>query len=42
MAIQDITALLQIDRDFKYISKASVFLVPFLGWSMFLTGMGMS
>lgn len=24
--------------DFKYVSKAALFMVPFLGWAMFLTG----
>lgn len=35
---QDITTLFHLNRDFKYISKWEVFMVPVIGWSMFLTG----
>jgi 1-acyl-sn-glycerol-3-phosphate acyltransferase len=34
----DIYTLFHLGRDFKFISKASVFLVPLIGWSMFMTG----
>ena len=35
---QDIYTLFHLDRDFKFISKTSNFLIPIIGWSMFLTG----
>lgn len=34
----DIYTLFHLDRDFKFISKTSNFLIPIIGWSMFLTG----
>ena len=36
---QDIYTLFHLDRDFKFISKTSNFLIPIIGWSMFLTGL---
>ena len=35
---QDIYTLFHLHRDFKFISKTSNFLIPIIGWSMFLTG----
>lgn len=37
---QDIYTLFHLHRDFKFISKTSNFLIPIIGWSMFLTGAG--
>lgn len=37
---QDIYTLFHLNRDFKFISKTSNFLIPIIGWSMFLTGGG--
>ena len=37
-AMQDIYTLFHLHRDFKFISKTSNFLIPIIGWSMFLTG----
>jgi 1-acyl-sn-glycerol-3-phosphate acyltransferase len=34
----DIYTLFHLDRPFKFISKTSNFLIPIIGWSMFLTG----
>ncbi|GJP53347.1 hypothetical protein CLOM_g12506 [Closterium sp. NIES-68] len=34
----DIYTLFQLRRPFKFISKTSNFLIPIVGWSMFLTG----
>ncbi|KAL6780708.1 LPAAT1A [Auxenochlorella protothecoides x Auxenochlorella symbiontica] len=34
----DITTLFHIRRDFKFISKTSNFLIPIIGWTMYLTG----
>lgn len=34
----DIYSLFHLNRSFKFISKTSVFLIPIIGWSMFLTG----
>mmetsp|Transcript_4690 Transcript_4690/g.11097 ORF Transcript_4690/g.11097 Transcript_4690/m.11097 type:complete len:414 (+) Transcript_4690:2273-3514(+) len=34
----DIYSLFHLDRPFKFISKTSNFLIPIVGWSMFLTG----
>ncbi|KAI7838407.1 hypothetical protein COHA_007811 [Chlorella ohadii] len=34
----DIYTLFHLHRDFKFISKTSNFLIPIIGWSMFLTG----
>eukprot|EP01024_Parvocaulis_polyphysoides_P006545 TRINITY_DN11776_c1_g1_i3.p1 TRINITY_DN11776_c1_g1~~TRINITY_DN11776_c1_g1_i3.p1 ORF type:complete len:338 (-),score=40.14 TRINITY_DN11776_c1_g1_i3:113-1126(-) len=34
----DIYALFHLNRPFKFISKMATFLVPMIGWSMFLTG----
>eukprot|EP01018_Ginkgo_biloba_P012089 Gb_21284 [translate_table: standard] len=34
----DIYILLLVGRSFKFISKTSIFLIPIIGWSMFLTG----
>lgn len=36
--LQDIYTLFHLHRDFKFISKTSNFLIPIIGWSMFLTG----
>ena len=35
---QDIFSLYHLKRSLKYISKLSNFLIPVIGWSMFLTG----
>lgn len=35
---QDIYSLFHLNRPFKFISKTSNFLIPIIGWSMFLTG----
>ena len=35
---QDIYSLFHLDRPFKFISKTSIFMIPIVGWSMFLTG----
>mgnify|MGYP001807583781 CR=1 FL=1 len=37
---QDIYSLFHLQRPFKFISKTSNFLIPIIGWSMFLTGKG--
>jgi 1-acyl-sn-glycerol-3-phosphate acyltransferase len=34
----DIYTLFQLGRPFKFISKTSNFLIPIIGWSMYLTG----
>eukprot|EP00210_Caulerpa_lentillifera_P008592 g8196.t1 len=34
----DIFALLQLNRPFKFISKASIFRIPFIGWCMLFAG----
>lgn len=34
----DIFSLFHLDRSFKFVSKTSNFLIPIIGWSMFLTG----
>lgn len=34
----DIFSLFHLDRPFKFISKASIFYIPIVGWSMFMTG----
>eukprot|EP00878_Enallax_costatus_P018209 GHUV01019161.1.p2 GENE.GHUV01019161.1~~GHUV01019161.1.p2 ORF type:complete len:166 (+),score=32.63 GHUV01019161.1:1332-1829(+) len=34
----DIYSLFHLQRPFKFISKTSNFLIPIVGWSMFLTG----
>ncbi|KAK9808655.1 hypothetical protein WJX72_001338 [[Myrmecia] bisecta] len=34
----DIYTLFHLNRSFKFISKTSNFLIPIIGWSMFLTG----
>ncbi|XP_074281824.1 1-acyl-sn-glycerol-3-phosphate acyltransferase BAT2, chloroplastic-like [Silene latifolia] len=34
----DIYALLTLERDFKFISKTSIFIYPIIGWAMFLLG----
>ena len=39
---QDIYSLFHLDRPFKFISKTSNFLIPIVGWSMFLTGVFVS
>ncbi len=36
--MQDIFTLFHLDRPFKFVSKTSNFLIPIIGWSMFLTG----
>lgn len=38
VCLQDIYTLFHLHRDFKFISKTSNFLIPIIGWSMFLTG----
>jgi hypothetical protein len=35
---QDIYSLFHLQRPFKFISKTSNFMIPIVGWSMFLTG----
>ena len=35
---QDIFTLFHLNRSFKFVSKTSNFLIPIIGWSMFLTG----
>lgn len=37
-ALQDIFALFHLGKDFKFVSKKSIFFIPIVGWSMFLTG----
>jgi len=34
----DIFSLFTLRRPFKFVSKTSIFLIPIVGWSMFLTG----
>ena len=36
--VQDIFTLFHLNRSFKFVSKTSNFLIPIIGWSMFLTG----
>lgn len=36
--LQDIFSLFHLQRPFKFISKKEIFLIPIIGWSMFLTG----
>ncbi len=36
--MQDIFTLFHLNRPFKFVSKTSNFLIPIIGWSMFLTG----
>jgi 1-acyl-sn-glycerol-3-phosphate acyltransferase len=38
LCLQDIYSLFHLQRPFKFISKTSNFLIPIVGWSMFLTG----
>lgn len=38
LSFLDIYTLFHLHRDFKFISKTSNFLIPIIGWSMFLTG----
>lgn len=38
LLLQDIYSLFHLQRPFKFISKTSNFLIPIVGWSMFLTG----
>ena len=38
VALQDIYSLFHLNRPFKFISKTSNFLIPIIGWSMFMTG----
>ena len=38
VTVQDIFTLFHLDRSFKFVSKTSNFLIPIIGWSMFLTG----
>lgn len=37
-SLQDIFSLFHLNRPFKFISKTSIFFIPIVGWSMFLTG----
>lgn len=37
-SFMDIYSLFYLGRPFKFISKTSNFLIPIVGWSMFLTG----
>lgn len=37
-SFMDIYSLFHLQRPFKFISKTSNFLIPIVGWSMFLTG----
>ncbi|XP_057828882.2 1-acyl-sn-glycerol-3-phosphate acyltransferase BAT2, chloroplastic isoform X1 [Cryptomeria japonica] len=34
----DVYVLLLLGRSFKFISKTSIFLIPIIGWAMFMTG----
>eukprot|EP00891_Asterochloris_glomerata_P006714 jgi/Astpho2/6714/Aster-06735 len=34
----DIFSLFHLSRSFKFVSKTSIFFIPIVGWSMFLTG----
>lgn len=36
--LQDIFSLFHLSRSFKFVSKTSIFFIPIVGWSMFLTG----
>jgi hypothetical protein len=36
--LQDIFTLFHLGKDFKFVSKTSIFLIPIVGWSMWLTG----
>lgn len=36
--LQDIFTLFHLNRPFKFVSKTSIFFIPIIGWSMFLTG----
>lgn len=36
--MQDIFSLLHLGRDFKFVSKGSIFMIPVVGWSMWVTG----
>lgn len=36
--LQDIFALFHLGKDFKFVSKPEIFKIPFVGWSMWLTG----
>ena len=36
--LQDIFSLFHLGRSFKFVSKTSIFFIPIVGWSMFLTG----
>lgn len=38
VTVQDIFTLFHLNRSFKFVSKTSNFLIPIIGWSMFLTG----
>ena len=38
VAVQDIMTLFYLKAYFKFVSKASIFYIPIVGWSMFLTG----
>lgn len=38
LSFLDIYTLFHLHQDFKFISKTSNFLIPIIGWSMFLTG----
>ena len=40
--LQDIYTLFHLSRPFKFISKTSNFLIPIVGWSMFMTGQSFS
>ena len=35
----DIYTLLTLGRNFKFISKTAIFVIPIIGWAMFLMGM---
>jgi 1-acyl-sn-glycerol-3-phosphate acyltransferase len=34
----DIFSLFRLYRPFKFVSKQSIFYIPIVGWSMFMTG----
>lgn len=38
LSFMDIFTLFHLARPFKFISKTSIFFIPIVGWSMFLTG----
>eukprot|EP00798_Chlamydomonas_sp_ICE-L_P029541 gene29541-5889_t len=37
-SFMDIYSLFHLGRPFKFISKASIFKIPIIGWAMYMTG----